>query len=346
MATHLSVTQKTRIGVFFFSALLILLGALGLLFGRRLFRNDALYTTRFTESVAGVEVGSPVRYLGLNIGHVSGLGVARDDAQVIEVTLSIDAKQPLHGGTTAAIDGSGLMGAKTINLMPGDRRQAILAPGSVLASRGSLFGQLEDHATAIVTDVRRVADQLVGWASTSNRERVESVLDDVGHLARTLAVTLTEERPSIHRLLVEGADAAQQIALSGKDVRALATQSGSMLHQVSEEVQKTAQALRLPLSQLDPKEMQATLKSLRTTTDRLGERLATNEAGRAIKSFTSTVDHVDHLVSDLDLTVRAGREDLTTSLAYLRQAAEDLREFTRLLAANPSVLVRGRKELP
>ena len=41
--------------------------------------------------------------------------------------------------------------------------------------------------------------------------------------------------------------------------------------------------------------------------------------------------------------VRASREDFTVSLNYMRQAAEDLREFSRIIAQDPSVLLRGQE---
>ena len=47
-------------------------------------------------------------------------------------------------------------------------------------------------------------------------------------------------------------------------------------------------------------------------------------------------------MGELDLTVRASREDLVLSLKHVRQATQDLREFSRIIAQDPSVLLRGK----
>ena len=71
-------------------------------------------------------------------------------------------------------------------------------------------------------------------------------------------------------------------------------------------------------------------------------RLQAKETGAAIASLSETLRDINQLVVDVDLVVRSGREDLTAGLSNVRQAAEDLREFSRILAQNPSALVRGR----
>ena len=53
-------------------------------------------------------------------------------------------------------------------------------------------------------------------------------------------------------------------------------------------------------------------------------------------------DHPRHL-GVIDLAVRASREDFTMSLKHVRQATEDLREFSRIIAQDPSVLLRGKE---
>jgi ABC-type transporter Mla subunit MlaD len=62
-----------RLGVFVFVALAALFGVLFLLGGRSLFQSTFTFETYFNDSVAGLEVGSPVRFRGVNLGQVSAI---------------------------------------------------------------------------------------------------------------------------------------------------------------------------------------------------------------------------------------------------------------------------------
>ena len=106
----------------------------------------------------------------------------------------------------------------------------------------------------------------------------------------------------------------------------------------------TLAAIERPLQAIDPQEVAATLHNLRGAAQAVSERLSAEQTGRALTSLGQALGSINHLIQDVDLAVRAGREDFTMSLSYIRQATEDLREFSRILAQNPSVLVRGRGE--
>src|SRR5262245_19152524 len=60
-----------RLGVFVFAALTLAVGALFLLGGRSLFQPTYTFETYFNDSVAGLEIGSPVRFRGVALGQVT-----------------------------------------------------------------------------------------------------------------------------------------------------------------------------------------------------------------------------------------------------------------------------------
>jgi phospholipid/cholesterol/gamma-HCH transport system substrate-binding protein len=339
---NLSRGQKVRLGLFVVSAAGLLLAGVGALLGLTLWQPHITYRTRFTESVNGLERSAPVKYQGLHIGHVEDLHVAADNPRAIEVVLVVDPKTVLFEGTTAVLDGSGLTGLKTINLTPGDIRKPRLKADALLPSGGSLIDKLTDHAAAIVADVRRVADQLAHWASDENRARAESLLSHMDSLIGHLDETLTTEKVPLADAIGRVLHTAESIGAAADEVgKTLKVARGSM-EGLSLEATKTLQAVRRPLGDIDPRQVAGTVAALHTALKRLDDRLSGEETGRAIASFGDTMGRMNRLIGDVDIIVRAGREDFTASLSYIRQAAEDLREFSRILAQNPSVLVRGR----
>src|SRR4249920_1063500 len=60
-----------RLGLFVVVCLAILAAVLFVLGGRKLFQPAFTFETYFNESVAGLELGSPVRFRGVPLGQVS-----------------------------------------------------------------------------------------------------------------------------------------------------------------------------------------------------------------------------------------------------------------------------------
>lgn len=104
---------------------------------------------------------------------------------------------------------------------------------------------------------------------------------------------------------------------------------------------KTLDETRRILAAVDEKDVRATVASARSAMGSLDRQLSDEELDQAFKDLRGALVNLTTLVQNMDLTVRASREDLVLSLKYVRQATEDLREFSRIIAQDPSVLLRG-----
>ena len=60
-----------RLGLFVVVTLVVMAAVLFLLGGRKLFQPTFIFETYFNESVAGLELGAPVRFRGVPLGQVS-----------------------------------------------------------------------------------------------------------------------------------------------------------------------------------------------------------------------------------------------------------------------------------
>jgi phospholipid/cholesterol/gamma-HCH transport system substrate-binding protein len=339
---NLTRAQKVRLGVFVACGLSVLLLSLAMLLGLRFWEPKTFYLARFKDSISGLEQNAPVKYQGLRVGRVESMAIAADDPSAIEVQLSLDPKTILYEGTECNLDMGGLTGLKSINITGGDPRRKTLPAGSMLHTGPSLFDRITDNAAAIVGDVKRVADEVAHWMNNDNRQRLESLMVNLDKFVGHLDIVMTDASTPLKGLIGE----VRRTTAALGDTAHEATRTLRRLHDGAEALEQesivTLKAVQRPLQQVDPHDVAQAIAALRAAANTFNNRLSAAETGRALASLGETLSSTNHLIQDVDLAVRAGREDFTASLSYMRQAAEDLREFSRILAQNPSVLVRGR----
>ncbi|MEO1172843.1 MAG: MlaD family protein [Myxococcota bacterium] len=334
---ELTPAQKVRLGAFLLTGAVLIGGTLVTLMGLSLFERRDSFTTRFSESVSGLEVSAPVKYRGLRVGRVDDMRIAEDDPGAIEIEFSVVPGTVLYEGTRAALDASGITGLKTINLVGGgDPSKGVIAPGSELPSDPGFMDRIVDQAENVALRVSQVADQIQRWTRDENREQVEEMIRSFNAFAGAADAFMRENTRPMSRALNGVADASEGIATL--------TQSGAKsLDKIASDIEAITSAVRRPLERVNPTDLARTLTATRNAMESLNERLAAGETGSAIANLSTTLSRLTTLIDDLDLAVRAGREDFTASLSYIRQAAEDLREFSRIIAQDPSTLVRGRE---
>ncbi|OGQ90258.1 MAG: hypothetical protein A2289_20165 [Deltaproteobacteria bacterium RIFOXYA12_FULL_58_15] len=340
---NLNRAQKVRLGAFMVTGTMLLAGAVLVLAGLKIWEKNDFYTVRFTEEVGGLEVSAPVKYQGLRVGTVTDLVIAPDDPAVIEVTLKLNPRTVLYEGTKAVMAQSGLTGLKTINLAAGDPKKPRIPPGAQLEAGESFMGRITGQAEDIAKKVELVANRLADWTKDENRERIESLIDSTTALARELDRFLETNREPLK-------DALGGVAKAGDAVAGLTREGDRSLKTVTAEITKTLEEtrtalrdLKRPVSKIDPDELAGAVTSTRKAMSSLDERLSSQDLRLAMAGMVKTLDDMTTLIESTDLTVRAGREDFIAALADLRQAAEYVREFSRIIAQDPSTLIRGKE---
>lgn len=340
---NLTRAQKVRLGTFMVTGTVLFVGGVATLTGLRLWERRDTYSVYFADNVSGLEPSAPVKYQGLRVGRVDRMRVAPDDPGSIEVTLSLDPGSVLYRGTKAVLDQSGLTGLKSINLIPGDPREGVLEPGARLPAEEAFLDRLSGQAEQIAMKVELAANNIVKWTDDDSRVRFERLLESVTRLADEMDQFLETNRVPFQKALHGVAAASTAFtAVAGESERAIA----GVRHGIDEtlaDARRTLEEIRRPVRAVDGKELAATVSAARSAMVTLDRRLSDEEMGVAISDLRTSLQELTRLLKDTDLAVRAGRDDFTATLKYVRQAAEDLREFSRIIAQNPSALISGRE---
>ena len=175
------------------------------------------YAVLFDRDVSGLALGSPVRYLGVDVGDVIGMRLVTDVGTRVAVELSIDVETPVHQGTYASIAYQGITGVAFINLAadPGEFAPLTASAGDenpVIEARdvglAALFAQSGD-ITAQVADLLDQAGMLLG---EENQLSLTRTLANVESLSDTL-VSERELLAELPQHLVDAIDNAGELVI-------------------------------------------------------------------------------------------------------------------------------------
>ncbi|HEX5649913.1 MAG TPA: MlaD family protein [Steroidobacteraceae bacterium] len=214
-------------------------------------RDYDTYEIYFEGTVSGLSKGSPVRYLGVDVGRVLSLAVDRQDPGRVKVVADIDAMAPVSGATQAKLGFLGLTGLLYIDLqqnakasptrrLPKGERYPVIAArkGSIEASAERL-PEILGQASEIMARIERLlADKNVDAISATlanleeATERLPATLADAQALAADLrkisastleltqraSSTIQTAEPDLRAALVNARVASEKFALAADGV--------------------------------------------------------------------------------------------------------------------------------
>ena len=239
-------------GVFVLAAAVMTVGFTVWIAGGRSAEAVTPYTVMFDRDVSGLTLGSPVRYLGVDVGEVVAMGLTTGQGTRVSVEVMVAASTPIHQGTYGSLAYQGITGVAFINLAadPGEFPPLMAETGSeypVIPTRdvglAALFAQSGD-ITAELGMLLRQANNLLG---EDNQISLTRTLANVELLSDTL-VGERELLAALPQRLVTALDDLQDTV---NQVRNLLDQAQPDLLAATEQLnQATADVARLA-SRLD-----------------------------------------------------------------------------------------------
>jgi phospholipid/cholesterol/gamma-HCH transport system substrate-binding protein len=175
------------------------------------------YQAVIQESVAGLDVDAPVKYLGVDVGKVSRIEIDPRNSQQVRLSFQIARGTPIKRDSLAVLKAQGLTGIAYVELSGGSAGSLPLRPGPdgvapTIPFKLSLGARLENVLTQVLGDLGRVTDNLNALVDADNRAALKSTLADVALLARTLAA----QRDTLNAGLTDAARAARLTARAGE----------------------------------------------------------------------------------------------------------------------------------
>lgn len=172
------------------------------------------YQAVIQESVAGLSVDAPVKYLGVDVGKVDRIEIDPGDSKQVRLHFLLARGTPVKHDSLAVLKTQGLTGIAYVELSGGSAGSAPLLarhPGEVpmIPFKPSLSARLENVLTSVLNNIDRVSNNLNAVFDADNQAALKSTLSDVAALTHSLAA----QQATIHAALT---DAARTAALSAR----------------------------------------------------------------------------------------------------------------------------------
>jgi phospholipid/cholesterol/gamma-HCH transport system substrate-binding protein len=265
-------------------------------------RTYQTYEIYFNGTVSGLTAGSPVRYLGVDVGKVARIMLDPQQRRQVEVIAEIESTAPIDGRTLASLSLQGITGLLFIDLEQDPKATApgVLAQGHrypIIRSTRSDFDVLLSSLPALAAHTIELVDHVNEIFSDENMNALHETLNN----ARTASRSLPETVRDVKQLVADMRSASHEVESAAADLR-------SVTNEVAPDIKATLANVR------------HITESLTDTSDHLERFVADNEPG--LSKFT-----------------HQNLPQLEQLLRESRDAARDLRDLSRSLKENPSELL-------
>jgi phospholipid/cholesterol/gamma-HCH transport system substrate-binding protein len=259
------------------------------------------YEVYFPGSVSGLSPGSPVRYLGVDVGKVARIMIDPQQRNRVLVIADIEASAPIEGRTRASLSLQGVTGLLFIDLKEDPKAASgALADGlhyPIIRSAPSDFDVLLSSLPALTTNLVELAARFNQVFSDENVHALKATLENARLASDRLPGTVRD----VQDLVADARHAVREVQGAAAELRAIEAHTAPDIEAAIVNVRHISD-------------------DLARTSDRLDRFIADNEPG--FSRFTH------QSLPELEQLLRESRE-----------AARDFRDLSRSLKQNPSQLI-------
>ena len=148
------------------------------------------YTILFEGGVAGLAKGGRVRYRGVQVGRVEGVGLMKNRPRVVRVDIRVDPATPITRETRAQIKPQGITGLSYIELLTKEPGPPPEVPEGrrypVIQAEASPLDQVLEDMPQMVERLNGIAARIDRILSEENVRRIDRTLANAADLSERL----------------------------------------------------------------------------------------------------------------------------------------------------------------
>jgi len=311
--------QKIRFGIFILIIIFTVVVLL-VIFARQKFieKRDIYYISYKDISVSGLEVGSPVKYLGVKVGTIEDIRIDPKDVSRIIIKVGLKPGTPVKVDARADIASIGITGLKMIEIRGGSNEAPLLKPGSFIPPGSSITEEITGKAEIIAEKLELILNNLQILTQRDNIDKILKMVDQTTTTFQKIETVVEENRLLLHSTLQ-----------ATENTTARLDSITQTLHKTAIEVNKIVSS--------------DTLKQILASTRDISIKLKKANILQLIDELSEMLERTNRLLVIMDSQLQRGSRDFLMSMRQLKTTLQNLDETSRLIQEDPSVLIRGTK---
>ncbi len=299
------MTTEAKVGAFVLSCFAVLAFTIIYLLNAQYSGGTAQYRT-YLRYAGGLEPGASVLYGGMNVGKVTAVRPWATDPTRIEILLEVKKDTPLNEKSVAKLGFVSVMNSAALSITTGTLEAKRLAPDSTIASQEA-------------ASLDEIAGKLAGVADSANTliSQAQGELNEIsGNTNRLLTNLDTMTGPRNQKKVQNILDNVDRLLA---DERPKIDRLTEQLTKLSEHADATIQNVN------------GTVTDLR---DPMRKDLA---------ELLVTLNQAKSLMQSMQVIVRANDDKIGDTVENLRDATDNLNQFTNSLKQRPWSLIRTKQ---
>jgi len=325
--------QKVRLGIFVLVTGAILILLVGYFTTQQLLQNKDVYFVAYEGiSVSGLEVGSPVKFLGIKVGSVQDIKIDPDDVNKVIVKMALEPGTPVKQDAWADITTVGITGLKTIEIRGGSNTSPTLQQGNYIEPGSSLTEDITGKAEIIANKAELVLNNLQRITQPNNMDKITHMIDSFAMMAGDISQVVNNTNHAI--LLIDSI-----LNENRRDVRTTV----ATVQQVSDQMVATVSNLHHASEQVNRLVGSDTLKQILGSVREVAYELQESDIKDLVDRVARVANQTNNLLVKINQDLDRSGRDFTESMDLLRSTLENLNNASRMINQDPSVLLRGTK---
>ncbi|MBU0473276.1 MAG: MCE family protein [Bacteroidetes bacterium] len=162
-----NTTNKIRLGIFVSFGIAILIVGLYFIGEKQQMFSDTFHISGIFKDVADLQVGSNVRFLGINVGTVENINIVSDSSVSVEILIDEDTQKYIKKDAIASIGSEGLMGNKILLINTGPGREKEMENNDIIKTTPPI--NIDEVLLSLKTTIDNTSSITKDLALISNR---------------------------------------------------------------------------------------------------------------------------------------------------------------------------------
>jgi phospholipid/cholesterol/gamma-HCH transport system substrate-binding protein len=288
--------------------------------GKRLVTKEDIYFVKYSESVDGLLPAANVKLNGVTVGKVKELFVDTSDVRVVIVRFGVKHGTPIKTDMVANLTGGlTITGLKTIELTGGSNEAPDVPPGGEVKAGISQLKMLTGQAEAIALKFETLLNNILTLTNEENQVVAVQILRNLSSVSGELDSLITDNKSVIWNI-------PKNISITMKQLQSAVAKAENLIKEIE--------------SANPGKKLDQTISEFQSVGKELRSKVQKTELDKTVKEFQNAAKNITEVSGKLGNTIDVIQEDLGTIMANIKETADNMEDFTRMIKDNPSLLLR------